>query len=159
MRADFPMERTYLHGNNKTPWELELALEAGIGRIVLDNEREMALLQADCRGARQVQDVLLRVTPGIKPQTHSYIQTGQIDSKFGLGISTGCAMRGLRTALALPNLQHRRVALPYRLQHHGARFLRDGRAHDDPLCRAGARRTRAAPSTSSTWAAAWACAT
>jgi len=104
MRAGFPMERTYLHGNNKSLWELELALDAGIGRIVLDNEREMALLQqvAAARGA--VQDVLLRVTPGIKPQTHSYIQTGQIDSKFGLGISTGCAMRGLSTALALPNL-------------------------------------------------------
>jgi diaminopimelate decarboxylase len=50
------------------------------------------------------QDVLLRVTPGIKPQTHSFIQTGQIDSKFGLGISTGCALRGLRTAQQQPNL-------------------------------------------------------
>ncbi len=98
------MERTYLHGNNKTPWELELALDAGIGRIVLDNEREMALLQQIAAARGTVQDVLLRVTPGIKPQTHSYIQTGQIDSKFGLGISTGCAMRGLRTALELPNL-------------------------------------------------------
>lgn len=104
MKAGFPMKRAYLHGNNKSPWELELALDAGIGRIVLDNEREMELLQEIAAGRGMVQDVLLRVTPGIKPQTHSFIQTGQIDSKFGLGISTGCALKGLRTAQSLPNL-------------------------------------------------------
>lgn len=105
MQANFPMARTYLHGNNKSPWELELALDAGVGRIVLDNEREMSLLQtiAAERGVRQ--DVLLRVTPGIKPQTHSYIQTGQIDSKFGLGITTGRALEGLRFARQQPNLR------------------------------------------------------
>ncbi len=103
-KAAFPMERAYLHGNNKAPWELELALDAGIGRIVLDNEREMLLLQQIAARRGVVQDVMLRVTPGIKPQTHSFIQTGQIDSKFGLGISTGCALRGLRTAQEQPNL-------------------------------------------------------
>ena len=104
MQAHFPMQRAYLHGNNKAPWELELALQAGIGRIVLDNEREMLLLQQIAAQRGVVQDVMLRVTPGIKPQTHSFIQTGQIDSKFGLGISTGCALRGLRTAQQQPNL-------------------------------------------------------
>lgn len=104
MKAGFPMAKTYLHGNNKAAWELELALDAGVGRIVLDNEREMALLQdiASARGV--IQDVLLRVTPGIKPQTHSFIQTGQIDSKFGLGLTTGRAMEGLRFAKQQPNL-------------------------------------------------------
>jgi len=106
MKADFPMERTYLHGNNKSVWELEMALDAGVGRLVLDNEREMDLLQeiAASRGASQQVNVLLRVAPGIKPETHSYIQTGQLDTKFGLGITTGCAMRGLAKALRLPNL-------------------------------------------------------
>ena len=99
------MERTYLHGNNKTAGELEIALETGVGRIVLDNEREMALLQEIAARRGVTQDVLLRVTPGIKPQTHSYIQTGQIDSKFGLGISTGSALHGLQTAMRLPNLR------------------------------------------------------
>ncbi len=104
IQAGFPMERVYLHGNNKAPWELELALEHGVGRIVLDNEREMELLNA-LAGQRGVkQPVLLRVAPGIKPQTHSYISTGQIDTKFGLGISTGCAERGLAYAMSLPNL-------------------------------------------------------
>ena len=104
LRAGFPMERAYLHGNNKAAWELELAVKSGIGRIVLDNEREMRLLQQIAAASGQVQDVMLRVTPGIKPQTHSFIQTGQIDSKFGLGMGTGCAMRGLATAMAQPNL-------------------------------------------------------
>ena len=104
MKAGFPLERAYLHGNNKSAWELELALDAGIGRIVLDNEREMDLLNAVAAARGMVQDVLLRVTPGIKPQTHSYIQTGQIDSKFGLGITTGCAMHGLAEAITLPHL-------------------------------------------------------
>jgi diaminopimelate decarboxylase len=105
LKAGFPLERAYLHGNNKAPWELALALDSGVGRIVLDNEREMALLQALAAERGTVQDVLLRVSPGIKPQTHNYIQTGQIDTKFGLGISTGCAMDGLRTALNMPNLR------------------------------------------------------
>jgi len=105
MKAHFPMERTYLHGNNKSPWELELALDAGVGRIVVDNEREMALLQEIAVRRGVTQDVLLRVTPGIKPQTHSFIQTGQIDSKFGLGMSTGSALKGLRFAMQQPNLR------------------------------------------------------
>ncbi|OPZ81088.1 MAG: Diaminopimelate decarboxylase [bacterium ADurb.Bin429] len=105
LQAGFPMERAYLHGNNKAAWELELALEAGVGRIVLDNEREMELLNALATQRGVTQPVLLRVAPGIKPQTHSYISTGQIDTKFGLGISTGCAERGLATAMSLPNLK------------------------------------------------------
>jgi len=104
MKAGFPMANTYLHGNNKTAAELELALDAGVGRIVLDNEREMDLLQAIAAARGVTQDVLLRVAPGIKPDTHSYISTGQIDTKFGLGISTGCALRGLAKAKSLPNL-------------------------------------------------------
>jgi diaminopimelate decarboxylase len=104
LQAGFPMERCYLHGNNKSPWELELALQSGIGRIVLDNEREMDLLNALAARRGMVQDVLLRVAPGIKPQTHSYISTGQIDTKFGLGISTGSAEHGLAYAMSLPNL-------------------------------------------------------
>jgi diaminopimelate decarboxylase len=105
IKADFPLERAYLHGNNKGAWELELAVSHGIGRIVLDNEREMEMLQAIAADHGTMQDVLLRVTPGIKPQTHSYIQTGQIDTKFGLGITTGCAIKGLAKAMSLPNLR------------------------------------------------------
>jgi diaminopimelate decarboxylase len=104
IHAGFPLEKVYLHGNNKTVWELELAVKSGVGRIVLDNENEMDLLNEIAGKYNRVQDVLLRVSPGIKPETHSYISTGQIDTKFGLGISTGCAFRGIAKALKLPNL-------------------------------------------------------
>lgn len=104
MQAGFPLERAYLHGNNKTLWELELAVDARIGRVVVDNEREMQLLHDIAASRGVVQDVLLRIAPGIKPQTHSYISTGQLDTKFGLGMSTGAALQGLRTAMRLPNL-------------------------------------------------------
>jgi diaminopimelate decarboxylase len=73
-------ERVYFHGNNKTPAELDYAIEAGVGHIVVDSFDEVERLRG--RGVR----VLLRVTPGIKPSTHSYIQTGQEDSKFGFGL-------------------------------------------------------------------------
>jgi diaminopimelate decarboxylase len=72
--------RLYMHGNNKTQAELDLALEHGVGHIVVDSFGEIERL----RGRRQ--RVLLRVTPGIAPSTHSYIQTGQADSKFGFGV-------------------------------------------------------------------------
>jgi diaminopimelate decarboxylase len=70
-------ERLYMHGNNKSPAELDYAIESGVGHIVVDSFDEIERL----RGRQQ--QVLLRVTPGIKPSTHSYIQTGQVDSKFG----------------------------------------------------------------------------
>src|SRR5215216_4321972 len=79
LRGGFAPERIYMHGNNKTPAELDYALEAGVGHIVVDSFDEIERLRG--RGAR----VMLRVTPGIKPSTHSYIQTGQEDSKFGFG--------------------------------------------------------------------------
>jgi diaminopimelate decarboxylase len=72
--------RIYMHGNNKTPADIEYALGAGIGHIVVDSFDEVERLRGT--GAR----VLIRVTPGIKPSTHSYIQTGQEDSKFGFGL-------------------------------------------------------------------------
>jgi diaminopimelate decarboxylase len=80
LAAGFEPGRIYMHGNNKTPRELDYALEAGVGHIVVDSFDEIERLRG--RGAR----VLIRVTPGIKPTTHSYIQTGQADSKFGFGL-------------------------------------------------------------------------
>ncbi|MDD5590797.1 MAG: diaminopimelate decarboxylase [Dehalococcoidales bacterium] len=81
--ADFPMERIYFHGNNKSAEELEQALELGIGRIVVDNLHELKMLEeiAGRRGLKP--DILLRLLPGVDPHTHRYISTGIIDSKFG----------------------------------------------------------------------------
>jgi diaminopimelate decarboxylase len=82
LRGGFGPERIYLHGNNKSDAELEQAVEAGVGHIVLDSFDELERLERMAPG----QGVMLRVTPGITPSTHSYITTGQVDSKFGFGL-------------------------------------------------------------------------
>jgi diaminopimelate decarboxylase len=93
LRAGIDPARIFMHGNNKTEAELGYAFDAGIGYLVLDSfaeieraERLLAALPGDRR-----QEVLIRVTPGIKPSTHGYIQTGQLDSKFGFGLEDGLA--------------------------------------------------------------------
>jgi diaminopimelate decarboxylase len=92
LEADFPPEHIIFHGNNKSRDELEMALEAGVGRIALDNLSELELLQqlsGRCEGERP--KLLLRITPGVEAHTHSHIQTGQVDTKFGLSIKYGQA--------------------------------------------------------------------
>ncbi len=82
LAGGFDPQRIYMHGNNKTGEELRYAVERGVGTVVLDSFDEIERLQ----GIAPRQRVMLRVTPGIKPSTHSYIQTGQVDSKFGFAI-------------------------------------------------------------------------
>jgi diaminopimelate decarboxylase len=92
LRAGFDPGRIHLHGNNKTRRELEYAFDAGVGHLVLDSfdeiERADGLLD-------RPQRVLIRITPGVKASTHSYIQTGQEDSKFGFGLADGLAERAV----------------------------------------------------------------
>jgi diaminopimelate decarboxylase len=82
LAGGFAAERCYMHGNNKTEAELRYALERGIGHIVVDSFDEIERLERLAPG----QKVMLRVTPGIKPDTHAKISTGQEDSKFGFGV-------------------------------------------------------------------------
>ncbi|MDI6799594.1 MAG: diaminopimelate decarboxylase [Actinomycetota bacterium] len=103
-KAAFPPERLFLHGNNKTPGELELALRVGVGTIVVDSMTEIDLLDSLAKEKEMVQDVMLRITPGIKPSTHTFIQTGQIDSKFGFGLADGVAMEAIKATLTRKNL-------------------------------------------------------
>ncbi|HEX2161240.1 MAG TPA: diaminopimelate decarboxylase [Thermoleophilaceae bacterium] len=99
LRAGFDPERIYMHGNNKSPGELEYALESGVGHVIVDSLDEIDRLERVAAGRRQ--RVLLRVTPGIRPETHYRIATGQEDSKFGLPLATlpraleRCAAAGL----------------------------------------------------------------
>ena len=87
--------RLYMHGNNKSPAELDYAIESGIGHIVVDSFQEVERLRG------RSQRVLLRVNPGIEPSTHEFIQTGQVDSKFGFQLDevdravAACAEAGL----------------------------------------------------------------
>lgn len=99
LAADFPVERIHFHGNNKSREELEMALEKGIGCIVVDNFYELQLLERICGEKKQKANILLRVTPGIEAHTHDYILTGQEDSKFGFDLQNGQAEAALQNAL------------------------------------------------------------
>lgn len=86
LRAGFPAQRIYMHGNNKTYEELAMAIEAGVGRIIADNGQELELIEEICKNLGKTTDILFRVNPGIEAHTHAYIQTSKHDSKFGESI-------------------------------------------------------------------------
>ncbi|QTH44795.1 diaminopimelate decarboxylase [Cohnella sp. LGH] len=105
LQAGFPAERIHFHGNNKTPEEILMALEANIGCFVVDNFNELHLLNALAGEQGKRVNVLLRITPGVEAHTHDYISTGQQDSKFGFDLGNGTAFQAIETAISLPNLQ------------------------------------------------------
>lgn len=102
--ADFPMEKICFHGNNKSPRELEMAVEFGVGRIVVDNLEELERLEAAAARAGKTVGVLLRIKPGVEAHTHEFIRTGQIDSKFGFALETGEADEAVRRSIALDHV-------------------------------------------------------
>jgi len=102
--VDFPVDKVYFHGNNKTPEELNLALDLGVGRIVVDNFYELEVLNRLVKERAMRQDILLRLTPGIDPHTHQYTTTGTIESKFGFPLATGQAEEAVKQALSASNL-------------------------------------------------------
>lgn len=102
--AGFPMDRLYFHGNNKTPQELLQALRVGVGRFMVDNLQELEILNYLAAERGVVANVIFRVTPGIEAHTHEYVQTGQLDSKFGMGLSNGVAMEVIRFSQMLSNI-------------------------------------------------------
>lgn len=104
LAAGFAPERIYLHGNNKTPQEIDEALDAGVGTVIVDGFDEIALLERAAAARGRVQRVLIRVTPGIDPGTHAAIATGQIDSKFGFPLA-GDAQRGVAAIRASGHLE------------------------------------------------------
>ncbi|HZG68509.1 MAG TPA: diaminopimelate decarboxylase, partial [Herpetosiphonaceae bacterium] len=104
-RAGLDMASTHLHGNAKPLHELRQALDWGVGRIIVDNLDELRLLGALARDRAEPQRVLLRLNPGVDVHTHAHIQTGQLDSKFGLPIATGMAEEAVQSALQLPGIR------------------------------------------------------
>ena len=103
-RAGFPMDRIYVHGNNKTPVELAECVEARVGRIVVDSFEEMERLSAMAVERGVAQRILIRVTPGVEADTHDFIMTGAEDSKFGFGRNQGLALKAVRRAIELPGI-------------------------------------------------------
>ncbi|GIO11744.1 diaminopimelate decarboxylase [Cohnella xylanilytica] len=105
LQAGFPPERIHFHGNNKTPEEIEMALNANIGCFVVDNFMELSLLNAIAAEHGKTVNILLRVTPGVEAHTHDYISTGQQDSKFGFDVGNGTAFKAVEEALKQPQLK------------------------------------------------------
>ena len=104
INAGFPADRIYFHGNNKTEREINLGLDAGVGRFVVDNREELLALNERAAQKGVVPDIALRITPGVEAHTHEFIQTGKIDSKFGLTLENGQAEDVLKQAVELPNV-------------------------------------------------------
>jgi diaminopimelate decarboxylase len=104
LAGGFPPARIYFHGNNKSPAEIEAGLDAGIGHFVVDSFEEIERLEAAAAARGRSQDVLVRVTPGVRPNTHDFVQTGQQDSKFGFGLADGRAAEAVRRLGDAPHL-------------------------------------------------------
>ena len=104
VKAGFPMENSFFHGNNKTDDDIRFAIENKVGCFVVDGEDELLALDRIAGEMGVKQDILLRITPGNDPHTHKKISTGSVDSKFGTAIETGQAMEIVKKALSLNNI-------------------------------------------------------
>lgn len=100
IQAGFPMERASFHGNNKSYDELVMAVKNHVGVIVVDNFHEIDLLSQVLNELGARTKVMIRITPGISAHTNKYIQTGQVDSKFGFDLASGQADEALQRVLA-----------------------------------------------------------
>jgi diaminopimelate decarboxylase len=105
LRAGVPADRIAFHGNNKSVAELERALAAGVGRVVVDSFVEIARLAwlAEQRGTRQ--PVLVRATVGVEAHTHEFIATAHEDQKFGFSLVTGDAFEAARRVAGHASLE------------------------------------------------------
>ncbi|NLB80837.1 MAG: diaminopimelate decarboxylase [Clostridiaceae bacterium] len=105
IKAGFPMEKIYFHGNNKTKNELSLAVSHNVGRIIVDNVVELEMLNEIALEANKVVPISFRIKPGIDAHTHDFIKTGQIDSKFGVALETGEAEDIIKRALSMDGIK------------------------------------------------------
>ncbi|MFZ2537366.1 MAG: diaminopimelate decarboxylase [Oscillospiraceae bacterium] len=104
MSVDFDPTKMCYHGNNKTKAELAYALECGVSRIVVDSFYELDMLDKLAEEMGKNAGILLRLSPGIDAHTHDFVQTGQIDSKFGFAIEFTNAMEAVEIAIQKKNL-------------------------------------------------------
>jgi len=102
--SGFPMERAYFHGNNKTDFDINFAIDKGVGYFVCDNAEELGAINKKASARGIVQKIILRLTPGIDPHTHKSISTGRVDSKFGIAIETGQAEKFVGETLKFDNI-------------------------------------------------------
>lgn len=105
LKAGFPAEKIYMHGNNKLDYEIGEALDAGVGCIVADAYSEIDKIDAEAKKRGIVQKILLRINPGIEAHTHAFVQTATTDSKFGFSVSDGTAENVIAYALKKKNVR------------------------------------------------------
>ncbi len=82
--VDFPPDRIEFNGNNKLPSEIDMAVEYGVERFILDGTKELPIIEEACKKHGKKVKVVVRITPGVAASTHDYIITGKLDSKFGI---------------------------------------------------------------------------
>lgn len=107
IKAGFPLENAFFHGNCKTDSDIKYAIEQGIGFFIVDTYDELYAINRIAEELKVKQKILFRITPGIDPHTHQAISTGKVDSKFGTAIETGQAFEITKTALNLNNIDLR----------------------------------------------------
>ena len=103
-QAGFPMHKICMHGNNKLAHEIEEAIDAGVGYIVADSYSEIDKIDTEAKKRGIVQNIFLRINPGIEAHTHAFVQTATTDSKFGFSIQDGTAESVTKYALSKANV-------------------------------------------------------
>jgi len=104
LAAKFLADRIEFHGNNKSVTEIEMAIKAGVGTIVIDSFMEIDRVAHAAKAAGKVQKVYLRLTPGVEAHTHEFISTAHEDVKFGFSIASGAAMQAIERCMAESSL-------------------------------------------------------
>lgn len=104
LAAGFPAEKMFFHGTNKTDSDIEYGVMSGVGHFVVDNLNELAILDNVCEKQGVKQKVLLRLTCGLDPHTLEAINTGKVDSQFGVPIDTGQADNFVKEAMSCSNI-------------------------------------------------------
>ena len=105
LEAGFDVSKSFFHGNNKTDFDIQYGIDNGVGYFVVDNMTELDVIDEIAGEKGIIQPVILRLTPGIDPHTHSAITTGQVDSKFGIAIETGQADEAVKYTLSKKNVR------------------------------------------------------
>lgn len=105
LKAGFDAKKIHFHGNNKTPHELNFAIENNVGRIVVDNVYELETINQIAKKMQKIVPVTLRIKPGVDAHTHKFIRTGQIDSKFGFALETGEALSAVECFKHVNNIK------------------------------------------------------
>ncbi|MGN0077364.1 MAG: diaminopimelate decarboxylase [Coriobacteriales bacterium] len=103
--AGFPMDRVFVQGNNKTPLEIDEAIDAGVSCFVVDTHEELERINLAARARDIKQKVILRICPGVEADTLDYIMTANEDSKFGFNIKSGAARAATEFALEHTHLE------------------------------------------------------